>query len=778
MAQTGKGKFRAMGTIVVTLLIGLGGGYALWGGGGGDSPSMAEEVHEHEAEAEFWTCSMHPQFQLPGPGKCPICAMDLIPLTPGSGTGGLRRLTIRPEQRALMRVRTVPVEKRFPEAELRLVGKVAYDETRLGYITAWVPGRIDDLFVDYTGVTVRKGDHMVKLYSPELYTAQQELLQSKASLVELQKSELKSLREAALGTINSAREKLRLWGLTAEQIADIEERGEPEEHVTIYSPSSGLVIHRNAQEGMYVQTGTRIFTIADLSRVWVQLDAYESDLEWLRYGQEVNFETEAHAGRKFTGRISFIDPVLDRRTRTVKVRVNVENADGLLKPDMFVRAVVHARIAAGGQVMDTSLAGKWISPMHPEVVKDGPGQCDVCGMDLVPAGELGYLAATQVADEAPLVVPVSATLMTGTRAIVYVELPDTEEPTYEGREVVLGPRAGDEYIVRHGLQEGELVVAEGNFKIDSALQIQAKPSMMNPSGGQSSGGHDHGGSGGKEMEMPAEGMMQSALSEAAQARVQLIERLYSGITAAVAADDLTEARSGFSELGAAVKDTDMAVFTDKSHEMWMEVAMRLSNDAFEGSSANETAAAAEALKMLDGTVAMMRKHLGSRPEAASPEKADLSDEASIKLELVWSHYNKLHAALASDDLAGAKVASGELRTAVAVLEEAELAEAGREPWAKLAATVSDATAEIARASGLDDVRAEFETISIASEDALRVLGSTTPMHVMHCPMAFDGRGARWLQSSKDLLNPYFGDAMLQCGSTLEVLKPRETHRDQ
>lgn len=778
MAQTSKRGFRAFGAIAVTLLVGLGGGYVLWGGGSGEAESMAEGAHEHEAEAEFWTCSMHPQFQLPGPGKCPICAMDLIPMTPGSGMGGLRRLTVRPEQRALMRVRTVPVEKRFPEAELRLVGKVTYDETRLGYITAWVPGRIDDLYVDYTGVTVRKGDHMVKLYSPDLYTAQQELLQAKASLVELQKSDLQSLREAALGTITSAREKLRLWGLSVEQIAEIEERGNPEEHVTIYSPSSGLVIHRNAQEGMYVETGTRIFTIADLSHVWVQLDAYESDLEWLRYGQEVSFEAEAYAGRKFTGRISFIDPVLDRSTRTVKVRVNVENAEGLLKPDMFVRAVVRSRITSGGPLMDASLAGKWISPMHPEVVKDGPGECDVCGMDLVRSEELGYVAARNATEEAPLVVPVSATLMTGTRAIVYVELPDTEEPTYEGREVVLGPRAGDEYIIRHGMKEGELVVAEGNFQIDSALQIQAKPSMMNPSGGQSSGGHDHGGSSGKEMEMPAEEMMESALSEAAQARLQLIERLYAGITAAIATGELTEAQGGFSELGAAVKDTDMALFSDKSHEMWMELAMLLSNDAFEGKSSRDTAAAAAAAKKLDETVAMMRKHLGSRPEAAPSKKIDLSEETSKKLELVWARYNELHAALAGDDLDAARAASGELRKATAALGEAEFAEAGREPWTKLVATVSEATSEIEKAPEIDGVRAEFEKISLASESALRVLGSTTPMHVMHCPMAFDGRGARWLQSSKELLNPYFGDAMLRCGSTLEVLKPREASRDK
>lgn len=767
--------------VIVALLLGLGGGYAIWGTGSSGDTQTSSTEHVHETQVEAWTCSMHPQIQLPEAGQCPICGMDLIPVAPSSGMAGLRRLSIRPEQKALMRLRTVPVERRFPDAELRLVGKVTYDETRLGYITAWVPGRIDELYVDYTGVTVSKGDHMVKLYSPELYTAQQELIQAIASLKELQRSNLQSMREAAQGTIDSAREKLRLWGLTTEQISAIEKRGSPEEHVTIYSPSSGLVIHRNAQEGMYVQTGTRIFTIADLSQVWVQLDAYESDLEWLRYGQEVIFQTEAYGGREFRGRISFIDPVLDRRTRTVKVRVNVPNENGLLKPDMFVRATVHARIAAGGKVMDPSLAGKWISPMHPEIVKDGPGQCDVCGMDLVPAEELGYVPETQVAKEAPLVVPVSATLMTGTRAIVYVELPDTEEPTYEGREVVLGPRAGDEYIILHGLKEGDLVVAEGNFKIDSALQLQAKPSMMSPAGGQASGGHDHGGHGsepGKEMGMPAEGTQASMLSEPARARLQLIERLYATVGAAHKAGDVERVRQAFSDLGTAVNDTDMALFTDKSHEMWMELSMRLSNDAFEGQAAADAAAHSASVKKLDETVAMMRKHLGSSPEAPQPEQLPLSDAAKAKVEETWSAYNALHAALAGDDLAKAQSASGTLASAVEALEASELPEGGQAPWSALREAVPKETKVIGAATDLDGARTPFEQISTALEAALRTLGTNTSVHVMHCPMAFDGRGARWLQDSEGLLNPYFGSSMLRCGSTLEVLKPRENDRDK
>lgn len=441
---------------------------------------------------EVWSCSMHPQIQRDGPGQCPICGMDLIPVRKDSSSDHQsdRSLTVSTAQRALMKIATVPVDRRFPTAELRLVGKITYDETRLAYITAWVPGRIDDLLVDYTGVTVQEGDHMVELYSPELLSAQEELIQAVRGLAGLSKSNVQSLRNSARGTVESARDKLRLWGLTAEQIKAVERSGKASENVTIYSPASGVVIHRNAQEGMYVDIGTRIFTIADLDAVWVQLDAYESDLQWLRYGQTVHFTTEAFPGKSFEGVVSFIDPVLDPQTRTVKVRVNVDNTEGRLKPEMFVRATVSAQFASDGKMIDQSLVGKWVSPMHPEIVKDKPGQCDICGMELVPAESLGYAKSADAT--APLVIPATAPLLTGTRAVVYVEDQTSDRPTYVGKEVVLGPRAGPDYVVESGLSEGELVVVSGNFKIDSALQIQAKPSMMNPEGGRSGGGHDHG----------------------------------------------------------------------------------------------------------------------------------------------------------------------------------------------------------------------------------------------------------------------------------------------
>jgi len=264
-----------------------------------------------QANAEVWSCSMHPHIQRDKPGQCPICGMDLIPVPQHEtqniagmdGMDAARKISVSPAQKALMRIETFPVERRFPIASLRLAGKVAYDETNLAFITAWIPGRIDGLFVDYTGLKVQKGDHMVRLYSPELYSAQEELLQAIRGMAEISKSGLSSLQASAEGTVAASRDKLRRWGLTAEQINAIEKSGQPTEHVTIYSPASGVVIHKNAQEGMYVETGSRIFTIADLSSVWVQLDAYESDLQWLHYGQPVAFTTRRFPARLLRGEL-------------------------------------------------------------------------------------------------------------------------------------------------------------------------------------------------------------------------------------------------------------------------------------------------------------------------------------------------------------------------------------------------------------------------------------------------------------------------------------------
>ncbi|HED65869.1 MAG TPA: efflux RND transporter periplasmic adaptor subunit, partial [Planctomycetes bacterium] len=445
----------------ITLLLLLIAGFALgrWAfPAGGKAPAASgESAAAAPAVEEIWTCAMHPQVRLPEPGQCPICGMDLIPADAGGGSSlGPRDLRMSPDAVALADIQTAKVVRRTVAHDVPMVGKVAYDETRVSTITTWVPGRLEKLFVDYTGVPVRKGEHLVEIYSPTLFSAQQELLQAIVAEKRIGRSSLDILHTASTATVTSTREKLRLYGMTDAQIEELVARGTPDERVTIYAPTGGIVIHKKALEGMYVDEGSEVYTIADLSKVWVFLDAYESDLVWLRYGQDVRFTVEAYPGRTLHGRVAFIDPSLDDRTRTVKVRLNVENEDGLLKPGMFVSAVAEARLSDAGKVVDTNLAGKWMCPMHPEVIGDGPESCPECGMELKPVEELGFI--TEPDGDPVLVIPATAPLLTGKRAVVYVKLPDREEPTFQGRVVTLGPRAGDWYVVEDGLEEGETVV--------------------------------------------------------------------------------------------------------------------------------------------------------------------------------------------------------------------------------------------------------------------------------------------------------------------------------
>lgn len=441
---------------------------------------------EQQKKIKYWTCSMHPQIKLPKEGKCPICAMNLIPVYedgPGSSEGEAVSLTLSDVGRRLAEVETAEAQFREVYNEVRLVGKVDYEETRLAYISAWIPGRIDRLYVDFTGTKVRKGDHLIKLYSPELLATQEEYLQAVKNWEETKKSRLSVIRDTAKATLKSVREKLRLYGITQKQIQEIVRKGSPNEHMTIYSPTTGTVIHKNGFEGMYVKTGDKIYTIADLSKLWLFLDAYESDIQWLHYGQDVTVETESYPGEIFRGKIAFIDPFVQEKTRTIKLRVNLDNKDEKLKPGMFVRAIIKSVIGAGSKIYEQKLAGKWICPMHPDVIKDHQAPCDICGMDLIRTSEFGF-ADKPDTEKKVLVIPKTAPLITGKRAVVYVEEPAKEASIhrYVGREVVLGPRAGDYYIVLSGLRAGEKVVTKGNFKIDSALQIEARPSMMNPAG--------------------------------------------------------------------------------------------------------------------------------------------------------------------------------------------------------------------------------------------------------------------------------------------------------
>ncbi len=524
---------------------------------GSSSHEHAAETHAKAAEkpkkATKWTCSMHPQIMVNEPGKCPICFMDLIPMEDGDSDPESRILTMSETSKKLAEIQVSPVRRELATRRLRLVGDISYDETRVKTISAWIPGRIQRLYVDYVGMPVKKGDHLALYYSPELLTAQEELIESKKQVDNPPEGQSDFLTRSNVRRLEAVREKLRLYGFEKDQIAAVETSGKAEDHMLVRSPLGGVVVHKNIQEGEYFKTGSKLFRIADLSHLWVQLDAYESDLPWLRYGQEVSIRPDALPGECYKGLISFIDPVLDPTTRTVHVRVTVDNREAKLKPGMYVHGVVESKILEDGSVIGQRLDGKWVCPMHPSVVKDAKGNCDICQMPLIPAAEAGY-ESISAGGALPLLVPASAVLRTGKRAIVYVELPKAEKPTYEGRVILLGPRAGDSYIVRAGLEEGDRVVTNGNFKIDSALQLKAHPSMMS--------------------EGPETDEAEAPHIASGRAAIAALFAPYFEMQKALFKDDVKAALTAAKALGEAVGKVDMKRFGEE-HMFWMGIAKKL-----------------------------------------------------------------------------------------------------------------------------------------------------------------------------------------------------------
>ena len=383
-----------------------------------------------ETSVSIWTCSMHPQIRQSEPGKCPICGMDLIPLTAKDESANQSPFihTMSPEAVALANVQTTKVSFVAPEHEVSLTGKIAVNEQKLAVLTANFSGRIEKLFVDFTGQSVRKGEKLASIYSPELVTAQKELLEA---------AKTKHINPTLY---NAVREKLRLWKITEKQIDAIETKGETLTELDIYSDISGIVLSRNISLGDYVNRGAVLFEIADLSTVWILLDAYEGDLSWIKKGDKISFTVASIPGKTFTSTITFVDPLINPQTRTASIRAETANPGMALKPEMFVNATVGAGFT--------------------------PAQTPAQSQPPAPNGKT-------------LLIPKTAVLWTGPRSVVYIKVPDSEYPAFEMREIVLGARTGDFYIVESGLQEGEEIVTNGVFAIDAAAQLSGNYSMMN-----------------------------------------------------------------------------------------------------------------------------------------------------------------------------------------------------------------------------------------------------------------------------------------------------------
>ncbi len=474
--------------LAAVLLIGVVLGYWLRHDGGDSAP-----VHMHAQAAvvddgldtptltDLYVCPMMCVPPQEKPGNCPVCGMELI-ATPKGEDSGLPRVTLAPETVSLARIRVAPVERKFVSAEVRLFGKIEYDPAHISYASVYVPGVIDRIYVKRAGQLIRWGDPLFDVKSPEIQMIEEQMVEAlkivpgfysldEANPHVRKRSEILVGRQgglthataeqkAALETIKAMRLKLTLIGMERKDIDELMKKGEPSGIATIYAQRAGVVIEQNAFEGTYVNTGSPVFAIANPRFIWARLEAYESDYPWIRMGQAAEFVTDTYPGKTYTGKVAFIDPIFDVTSRTFDVGVLFPDRGGQFRPNMIVRAVIHTRLTADGRV----------------------------------AGSHAKL------DKAPLVIPESAPLITGKRAVVYVA--DPEKPgTYQGREVTLGPRAKDYYIVLDGLEAGEQVVVNGNFKIDSQVQILGKSSMMSIEGGHRADAHHHPGG---SMQKPAE----------------------------------------------------------------------------------------------------------------------------------------------------------------------------------------------------------------------------------------------------------------------------------
>jgi Cu(I)/Ag(I) efflux system membrane fusion protein len=459
------------------LIVGLGvaqrTGFISSGSGGGHRDHVASDSNTR------YICPMMCTPPQAEPGRCPVCAMELVPLGSGGGSTDTRSIHIDPATRRVANIHTVAVTSMPMTRTIRAIGELNYDEGTLKTISAYVDGRLDRLYADYTGVVVKKGDHLALVYSPRLYSGQAELLLAKKSRDAGASSTLAQVARSNDNLYASAKERLTLLGMTELQIEQLEEAGEATSQMALCAPNSGTVIEKMAVEGQYVKEGDPIYKLADLSTVWLMLKLFPEDAVTIRYGQKVSAEVQSLPGRKFTGRVAFIDPNVDPKTRTVGVRVVIPNDDGVLRVGDYAKATIDVPLADAltKLVYDPELANKWISPRHPHVVSASPGSCPICGVDLVPAAQYGFTDQPSVSDDT-LAVPRDAVLMAGNNSVVYVE---TVPGRFEIRRVVLGPSVGDQIVIRSGVRHGELVATRGNFLIDSQMQLAGNPSLIDPS---------------------------------------------------------------------------------------------------------------------------------------------------------------------------------------------------------------------------------------------------------------------------------------------------------
>lgn len=399
----------ALGTLIIGLILGS----ILFGGKEANS-EMSESIstveeHDHSGE-EIWTCSMHPQVRQADPGSCPFCGMDLIPVAEENENP--RVLKMSNAALKLANIQTSIVGKGIAKSKITLNGRIKANEGLIQTQTTHFPGRIEKLYKNFEGQEVKIGDKVASIYSPELLAAQNELL------------EAKKLSDTNPALLEAARNKLKYWKLTHDQIHQIEGSGEAMRNIDLLSNYKGIITNKMANNGTHLMEGQALYELSDLSEVWAVFEVYEKDLGLIKLGDKIEFKTNG-TNKTFQAKVNFISPNVDANKRVIEIRADVGNSSGQLKPGMFIEA------------------------------------------DLTNE------------QNSELIIPKSAILWTGERSVAYVKLPNNEG--FELREVKLGRSFGDNYEVLEGLEKREEIVTNGAFTLDAEAQLKGKISMMNPS---------------------------------------------------------------------------------------------------------------------------------------------------------------------------------------------------------------------------------------------------------------------------------------------------------
>ena len=582
----------------VAVIIGLIGGYLIFGTSSLSSIPESPDNHSHSEASinEMWTCSMHPQILQSEPGDCPICGMELIPAEASSEGLLANQIQMTENAMALANIETTIVGNLMEgndDGVISLSGKIATNEENNAIQASYFDGRLEKLNVSFEGQEVKRGQLLATIYSPNLVAAQQELITAT------------SLKESQPALYKAVRNKLKLWKLSTSQIDNIESTGEVRENFPLYATVSGTVAMVMAAEGDYLKQGQPILKVSNLNSVWAEFDAFENQISQFIKGQKIKVTTSAYPNKEFDAVISFIDPVLNSSTRTVTVRTTLRNNKNLFKPGMFVS---------------------------------------------------GRIKGTAKAVEESLNIPASAVLWTGERSLVYVK-PNPNEPVFEMREVTVGLRNGDNFMVTSGLENGEEIVTNGTFTVDAAAQLQGKKSMMNKSGGKTMTGHKGhlGMQGGSDIKPKTIPTMNMKLPKEFQTAFQAALKPY--------------------------------------------------------------------LKMIDAFVASDARQVSAMAKMTFEKMKTIETRGLGKMEK--SHLSK----------------SIELFSAISLNS---------------------------------DLKTQRAQLVVLNENivalAMNIKSPVETLYLQKCPMAYNGLEAIWLSTQSDIKNPYYGEAMLTCGSVIKTIE--------